>query len=56
MKISHMYEGFQRLSRMIKLEEVVFITEVVEVGEYMSLRISSRRRSTIEVLNNGLES
>ena len=46
MKNSDMGEGFQQGSRRIKPEEVGLIPEIVEMGEYMSLRRSFRRGST----------
>ena len=55
MNIINMDKDFQQGLRRVKEEEVGLIHEGVVVAEDMSLRRSLRRRSTTEVLNNGLD-
>ena len=56
MNIQEMREGFQKALREVQAREVVLIPEGVDVGEYLSLRISFRRVSEMGVFNKGLDS
>ena len=54
MKIQEMGEGFQKALREVQAREVVLIPGGVDMGEYISLRISFRRVSEMGVLKKGL--
>ena len=55
-KISGIDGDFQQALHKLQIEEVVLIPEVVDVVEEMRLRISFRGFTTMELLNNGLNS